>query len=190
MKTSILFIFTIILLASCKKDIEIIPKAPKLNVSGSTVAVVNADTIPDHAAFKIKLVKDDINSDETMIIFNKASKTTYSASEDALYLQGFGQEGLSSISSDGRDLVFNNLPYTPGMSIRLNVRAQADGPFSFQLSYQTKVPANTQIWLKDNYKKDSVDVRTVNYKFNVTKADTNSFGQNRFKLIIKNKPQQ
>jgi hypothetical protein len=189
MKTSILLIFTIIFLASCKKDIEIIPKIPKITTS-SSAAVVNADTIADHAAFKIKLVKDSINSDETMIIFNKASKTTYSADEDALYLMGYGQESLSSLSSDGRDLVFNNSPYTPGMSIRLDVKAQSDGPFSLQLSYQIKLPANLQVWLKDNYLKDSVDVRTTNYKFNVVKADTSSFGKNRFKLIIKEKAQQ
>jgi hypothetical protein len=134
MKTSILIIFTIIFLASCKKDIQIIPKLTKKTTS-SSVAVVNTDTIPDHAAFKIKLVKDSINSDETMVIFNKTSKLGYSAAEDALYLQGYGQESLASISNDGRDLVFNNLPYTPGMSIGLDVKAQSDGPLSLRMSY-------------------------------------------------------
>ncbi|MEO6851485.1 MAG: hypothetical protein ABI203_09605, partial [Mucilaginibacter sp.] len=125
-----------------------------------------------------------------MIIFNKSSKTSYTGAEDALYLQGFGKESLSSLSSDGLDLVLNNEPYTPGMSIPLDVKAQASGSFLLQLSYQTKLPANLKIWLKDNYLKDSVNVRTTNYNFNITKTDTNTFGKNRFKLILRSSAQQ
>ncbi|MEO6849715.1 MAG: hypothetical protein ABI203_04050, partial [Mucilaginibacter sp.] len=87
MKTPTLILLTVVLFASCKKDAQVIPKILKIT-SSTTVAVISADTITDHAAFKIKLVKDSINSDETMIIFNKSSKTSYTGAEDALYLQG------------------------------------------------------------------------------------------------------
>ena len=188
MKTSIILFAALFLLASCQKELVDLPQAPK--VASSAVAKINTDTIADHAAFKIKLVKDSINTDETMIIFNKTSHLDYSGAEDALYMQGYGQESLASISHDGRDLVFNNVPYTPGMSIGLDVKVQSDGPYMLQLSYQTKLPANTRIWLKDNYLKDSVNVRTVNYHFNISKTDTNSFGKNRFKLVIRGNGEQ
>jgi hypothetical protein len=98
---------------------------------------------------------------------------------------GFGDLSLASMSNDGKKLSINGLPYTQGMSIGLDVEAKDDGAYSLQVSYENKMPANIQIWVKDTYLKDSVNVCKANYNFTVSKADTNSFGSKRFKLIIK-----
>jgi hypothetical protein len=48
------------------------------------------------------------------------------------------------------------------------------------------VPQAYDLWLIDGYKKDSLELRYNNtYAFNIIKADTNSFGANRFKLAIR-----
>jgi len=184
---------------SCKKDAEIAPKAASLTSiksisktltpvtpTSATPLKANTDTIPDNAAFKIKLGKDSVNTDETMIVFNHSATLNYSNMNDAPYLSGFGQVSLASISKDGVDIAIKSLPYASNMSIGLDVKAKTDGVYSLKMSYQKNIPSGVQILLKDAYLKDSVDVRSKNYTFSISKADTNSFGRKRFKLVIKN----
>ncbi len=184
MKTSKLLQLSLFALAACKKEAVIIPKAAPLKFAN--VADIKRDTIPEGAAFKIKLVKDESDYDETMFIFHKTSTLAFDFNADAAYFPGYGAESLSSISSDGQDLAIYNLPYRNNLAIGLDVNMRSDGAYSFAISYERKIPANIQIWVRDTYSKDSVDVRAKNYTFNVLKADTNSFGSKRFKLVIKN----
>ena len=184
MKATILLFLILLFLSSCQKDAQDLPEI-KQPVSTSSVVTQSLDAMPDNAAFKIQLVKDNINSDDTMILFKQKAQLGYDPYEDGIYVQGNGQVNLASISSDNTDLAINTLPYTPGMSIGLYMTVKSDGAYSLQLDYQKSLPANTHIWLKDTYLKDSIDVRTKAYKFIVTKADTNSFGSKRFKLTIR-----
>ena len=139
------------------------------------------------AAFKLKMAMDSTNSDETMFLFNKTSQLNYDANVDGAYFAGYGLINLSGISKDGQNVSVYNLPYTSGMAIGLNADAKADGKYLFKISYARKIPANVQIWIKDTFLKDSVNVRKGNYSFSISKADTNTFGSKRFKLIIKSK---
>jgi hypothetical protein len=177
---SLLVLFTFF---ACKKAAQILPNPVKTT---PIVVATKPDTIPDKAIFKLKLSKDTINTDETAFIFKSTGKTTYDPMEDAPYFPGNGQVSLASISSDGRDLAINNLPYTPGMSIRLDANTKVTGAYSLAISYSNQIPTSIHIWLKDMYLKDSLDVGTKSYSFNVNLADTNTFGKNRFKLILKN----
>jgi hypothetical protein len=181
MKKLILPSLILFSLFACKKEEKITPKSTSATAS---IVKVSNDTIPNNSAFKIQLVKDSINTDETMLLFSPSAGLSYSSSYDAPYFQGFGQVSLASISSDGIDLAIHKLPYKTGMSIGLDVRMKTSGAYSLQLSYLAKMPADVQIWVKDNYLKDSVNVRTKGYSFNVSKADTNSFGKQRFKLVL------
>lgn len=184
MKTSFLLLCSLLSLASCQKDAQVLPEIkPPATATAVVTAALNA--MPDNAAFKIQLIKDNINSDDTMILFKQKAQLGYDPDEDGIYVQGNGQVNLASISNDNTDLAINTLPYTPGMSIGLYMTVKSDGAYSLQLDYQKSLPANTHIWLKDTYLKDSIDVRTQAYKFIVTKADTNSFGSKRFKLTIR-----
>ena len=181
MKKLILLSLILFSLAACQKEEKVLPKAAVL---GSNTQV-KPDTIPDNAAFKIKLVKDSTNGDETMICFNHLASLKYSSSNDAPYLPGFGKVSLASISADGIDLAINKVPYTPGMPIGLNVHTKTDGAYLLETTYKNKIPASVQVWLMDNYPKDSVNIGLNKYNFNVIKADTNSFGSKRFRLVLK-----
>jgi len=187
-KASALLLLMLFFLVACQKEAKVLPKAtPK----ETTVSIApKPDTIPDKAAFKIKLVEDENDYDETIFLFDHESGLSYSQDEDGEYLPGFGQVSLASISSDGTDLSVNRLPYRSGMSIGLDVHTKTDGAFSLGISYENKVPGNIQIWIKDTYLKDSIEVHKGNYSFNVSRADTNSFGNKRFKLILKDSVQQ
>jgi len=189
MKKLLLLSLISLSLAACQKEAIVLSKKPSAPASAAPgpaiVAKVNTDTIPDKSAFKIKLVKDSTNSDETLLTFNHLATCKYSSSNDAPYFAGFGQVSLASVSSDGIDLAINQMPYTPGMSIGLDVHAKTDGAYQLQISYVHNMPANIQIWLKDNYLKDSLNVCLKKYDFKVSTADTSSFGQKRFRLILK-----
>jgi trimeric autotransporter adhesin len=187
MKTSILLLLTLFALASCKKEAAVTPGPAPLKYAN--VASIKEDTLPDMAALKLKMVmvNDTNNYDETMFLFQKSASLTYNPDADAQYFAGFGRESLASISSDGIYLAINRLPYTRGMAIGLEANATSDNAFYFQVSYKNKIPANFQVWLKDTYTNDSTNVCTAGkYNFKVLKADTNSFGSKRFKLVLKN----
>ena len=52
-----------------------------------------------------------------------------------------------------------------------------------------QIPDVFDIWLKDAYMKDSLDIRhNPSYTFDVARADTNTYGANRFSLIIRSDP--
>ncbi|MEO6849356.1 MAG: hypothetical protein ABI203_08455 [Mucilaginibacter sp.] len=178
-----------ILLFSCKKETDLLPKAP--STTNLNIAAAKFDTIPDKAWLKIVLGKDSINTDETAFIFNHLSNTNYNANDDARYLQGYGEVSLESISTNGIGLAINTLPYQAGMSVPLNIHTKTDGTYFLNMSYERNLPDYIHVWLKDNYRKDSLDLSTgKTYNFSVLKADTSSFGSKRFKIIIEDSNQQ
>jgi hypothetical protein len=208
MKTSILILVPLILLASCKKDSVVTPdntpvtsKTTTTNNSntstssstqnttptntGTSTAANFVDTLANLSALKIRACMDSTNYDETMFLFRKGATTTYNPNEDAEYLQGYGQLSLASISPDGYDLAINSLPYTPNMSMNLDMHAKNDGAYILKISYERTLPSTLQVWIRDNYTKDSVNVRKGNYSFNIKLSDTASFGHNRFQVVLK-----
>jgi hypothetical protein len=185
MKTNqALFTCALACLFSCKKD----PAKPMQQIalpSQLAGVVTSPDTIPDGACLKIKLVKDSTNYDETMIRFNHTATKAYNPGEDAVYLMGFGQEHLASLSYDSTDLAINSLQYMPDMSVGLDIHARLSGVYRLQLSYRKNIPSGIQVWLKDAYRKDSLEISHYNYYFDLYQADTASFGRNRFSLVIR-----
>ncbi|MFB9841616.1 hypothetical protein [Mucilaginibacter ginsenosidivorans] len=183
MKTSTLLSFTLVLFVACKKDKKIAPEIK----SPVTTAIIAAstDTIPDKSGFKIKLYQDSTTYDETCIIFKRSSSPDYVFSEDAPHLDGFGHVSLANISQDGTDLSISCIPYVPGMNIGLDIHTKSSGLFFLKISGEYSMPVDKQIWLKDNYKKDSVDLRSETCSFEIDEADPNTFGKKRFVLIIK-----
>jgi len=143
------------------------------------------DTLANLSGFKIKLAADSTNYDETMFLFRKSASLGFSGSEDAQYLPGYGQVSLASTASDGTDLAINSLPYTPNMSMKLDFSTKSDGNYLLKISFERTLPSTLQVWIKDNYAKDSVNVRTGNLKFQVVKSDTASWGRNRFRVVLK-----
>ncbi len=198
MKTSTLLLISVLFLAACKKESVVTPagSATKANSSATTpvsptptapktTAPVSADTLANLSAIKLKLVQDSTNNDETMFLFKKAASSNYDPAIDAEYFAGYGQVSLASISADGTDLAINTLPYTPNKAIKLDISTKNAGTYLFKISFERTIPANVQIWLKDAYAKDSLNVRTGNYQFQVLKSDSNSYGKKRFQLVLR-----
>jgi len=135
---------------------------------------------------RVQMAKDPVNTDGIIVSFNPNASSAYVNSEDAPTLQGFGQVSLSSLSSDNVALAINALPLpAQRCSIPLKVDAQSDGTYTLNITSITALPAIFEVWLKDNYKKDSLDFRSnSSYTFDLYKAIPASYGSGRFSLVI------
>jgi trimeric autotransporter adhesin len=183
MKKIILLISLLFSLSACKKEETVLQL--KAFTTPPLFIATKADTIPDGAMVGIKLVKDSINSDETLLVFDHTSSPNYNPMEDARYLAGMGQVSLASVSADGIDLSINSSKYIYGMSIPLDVHTRVTSAVYLEISREHNIPAVMQIWVKDNYLKDSVNLCTQVYHFVADKTDTSTFGNKRFKVFFK-----
>jgi hypothetical protein len=164
------------------------PTGTVLVSQGGTTAITANDSLDDvKGSLRLQLAKDTINTDNILITFDPDAKSIYVPGTDAPTLQGFGEVSLSSLSSNNIPLSIYTLPLTPkGVKIGLKVNSQADGVFTLDLKDIKSIPLAYDLWLIDGYKKDSLQLRyNHTYAFNIFKADTGSFGANRFKLVIR-----
>lgn len=178
--------------SSITPNIEEIQTAPRL--AGSQIIAAQsaeADTALDNVTgyLRLQLAKDSINTDNVLISFKPAAKTFYVKNEDAPTFQGFGSVSMSSLSSDNVALAINALPLSKrGLTIGLKVNAKTDGTYSLSLNTISAVPEKFDIWLRDGYQKDSVNLRqNPIYAFELSNADAGSFGSDRFKLVVREK---
>jgi hypothetical protein len=143
-----------------------------------------------HRYLRLKLTKDTVNRDESTIVFSTGVSTKYSLEKDAPYRQGMGLVSLSSMSSDKVNLAINTQPLPKSSeSIALSVSATTDGTYSLRLDDIAGIPQLYDIWLKDAYRKDSVNMRQKpTYSFDVVRSDTNTFGSKRFSLVMSQNP--
>jgi len=140
---------------------------------------------------RLELVADSINSEETVIRFNDQAKNTYDINEDAQHIPGSGLVALASMTADSVPVAINNmpLPKVHAHAIKLNVFANANGTYSLNMTQVQSIPKIFQVWLKDAYKNDSLEMRrNPTYRFDVQLSDTNSFGKNRFSLVVRQDP--
>ena len=158
--------------------------------SNNTAPLASAPAKPEIAKLlKLKMFADSSNYDEIIIGFSSTASTKYNGYEDAKDLGGIGaMESLSSISSDNVLLAVNFLPLPKQthLEIRLKTKASISRQFTLQKTKLDSLPPIYEVWLMDKYKKDSLDLRNnSSYVFYVDLADTSSFGNNRFSIVIK-----
>ncbi|HTI59826.1 putative Ig domain-containing protein [Mucilaginibacter sp.] len=137
----------------------------------------------------IKLAMDTINTDETLLNFDSGTKTTFDIAEDARYQTGTGKVHLASMSADRVALAINQLPLSRTVNIPLKVSATSNGSYTITAKRITGVPALYDIFLKDAFTKDSINMRTTgSYSFDINTADTSTFGSDRFVLTMTQNP--
>jgi hypothetical protein len=168
---------------SCKKDLVSSVSSAKQKTP-VVPAAAKHDTIPNGSCFNIRLQQDSAALDETSVIFKQSASSTFNDQEDARYFQGMGKANLWSFTGDGTPCAIQTTSYTGGMSIVLGTQFRHSGTYLLKVSF-LKMPSAKHIWLHDGMKNDSLDLRTRNYVFDVNTADTTSYGNNRFKVILR-----
>jgi len=187
-------IFTLLLVtaigfSACQKENDkqvIAPNQVSQKPATSTTGL-NQDTLSVNGYMRVQLAMDSVNTDNILINFNPTAQTTFNLIEDAPTLQGLGLVSLSSLSSDGRALSIYTLPLTSkGDNIAIRVSAKTSGNYKLNLGAVSNVPTTFKIWLKDNYKKDSVNFASnPSYTFALNTADTSTYGNHRFSLVLR-----
>ena len=140
---------------------------------------------------KLQMTKDSIHNENIVIRFNENAKTAFDFNADALYFRGFSPVSLSSSSSDHIALAINQqpLPKQSATRVGLNIAATESGTYTMSLKALAALPRLYDIWLMDNYRKDSVDMRVnPSYLFDINTKDTTSLGRNRFVLVVRQNP--
>jgi hypothetical protein len=138
----------------------------------------------------MKLEKDSITYNYCGIYFSKAWSDKH-AEDDAIDMNGTsGGVVMSSLSSDSIRLAVNHMSdYAKGINVKLYANASANGTYNLKIEGIRNIDTLYDIYLLDNYKKDSLDIRRYGtYIFDLNKSDTNSFGGNRFVLSIHPRP--
>ncbi|MDR3693255.1 DUF2341 domain-containing protein [Mucilaginibacter sp.] len=163
-------------------------------VSGSSLLLGTPDAQSAYNSYlRIKLVTDTLNNDDIVVGFNSTSSTKFNGTEDARFMPGSGSvQSLAALSSDsiGTSVKWVPLPKGPvNQAIRLNVAAKTSGTYTLQRTDFKAIPQLYQVWLMDNYKKDSLDIRNnTTYAFDISLTDTASYGSNRFRLVVRQDP--
>ncbi|AYL96317.1 LamG-like jellyroll fold domain-containing protein [Mucilaginibacter celer] len=141
---------------------------------------------------RFRLIKDTVNTDAIVIGLKTDISPAYNEAKDAEDLGGNGaQVSLSAMSSDSVKATIYRSPYPHKVQqvIPLYADATASGAYQLNLSDVSNLPALYQVWLKDSFTKDSVDIKANTlYNFNIDKGNAASFGKDRFKLILRQDP--
>ncbi|TWJ00096.1 putative secreted protein (Por secretion system target) [Mucilaginibacter frigoritolerans] len=149
---------------------------------------LNTNSLQD---IRLEMAADSINKEETVICFKSDAQNGFVVNEDSQYLTGSGKVGLCSMSADSVPLAINNIPLPkPNQTIvRLEIGATTDGVYTLNRTEINNIPKLYRVWLMDAYMKDSLDIRNnATYTFNLYKADGNSYGANRFSVVIRQDP--
>jgi hypothetical protein len=159
--------------------------------TGATSLAVHAVNTANYSEdIRLSLSKDTTSKSEILIGFNPGSNKKYNQKEDDLYFSGqHAPQAMWVTSADSFKVVSKwltlpkaNQPDTANVT----VSALTSGQYTLTRSELKAVPALYDLWLMDNYKKDSLDIRhNSTYIFNIDLNDTASFGKNRFKVIIR-----
>lgn len=145
-----------------------------------------------HPYLRIQLKKDSVNDDDILIRFNEPASENYVLNEDAEDIGGNGAlVSLSSFSVDKMSrLAINGMPPVSAIN-KIFLAADATESGLYELHRKEFVGAADvyQVWLKDNFTKDSLDFRANDtYTFRIDKNNSATFGDNRFELVFRKKP--
>jgi hypothetical protein len=161
-----------------------------LNLFMDTQEGMNTATqipVDEHLRLQMAVAQDSINTDDTYIGFSPSYHPQFVIDEDAEYKLGNGKVSMASYTSDSVQVSINKMPL-PGLKktiIPLYASARAVGSYTITMTELEGIAPVYEVWLMDKYAKDSVDMRkTPLYSFSIS-ADTNSYGSNRFQLVIK-----
>lgn len=141
---------------------------------------------------RIKLVKDSINTDESLIAFEPDAKNDYEPILDADRLNGIGNVAtLASYATQNTQMLAINhvhsIDSTTRVKLYVNVTG-AQGINALTFSGLETLDQRYDVFLIDHYKKDSLQINLYKqYAFNIRPDSAGSYGDSRFELAFHKK---
>jgi len=156
--------------------------------TGTNLLLGKPPVVKNPQYMRLQMGLDSVNVDETIIQFDSDAKNAYVFNEDAPYRIGTGKVTLASLSADNKTLALNSQPLTNGLSVPLTINTNAYATHTISLKDIKGIPQLFDVWLKDAFRKDSINLRTTTtYTFDIT-TDTGSYGSHRFSVIMRENP--
>jgi hypothetical protein len=186
MKKLIVPVLIILSLLACQKTAKVVPKSASIK---DTVVKTNSDTIPELATIGMIMQQDSAVLTGTQFMFSKTFHLTATDSYDGGSATpggpATGPALLYALSSDGKDLVNDAVPYTPGMATYLDVTVKNGGNYILKAGDFFNIPSYIRVWLRDTYLKDSTNLSIGNYHFNIDNSNPATYGKKRFQVVFK-----
>jgi hypothetical protein len=138
----------------------------------------------------LKMVQDSANYDVTHLRYLDTYKYEYDEMEDADDLNGPNQNVFfGAMTSDNHLVAIASQPLgQQGTSVFLSVNDNYSGTYTIEKINLTGIPQVYDVWLMDHFKNDSLDLRANSvYKFNLDKANPQTFGNSRFEVVVRKK---
>lgn len=163
-------------------------------VTGSKLLMGTPAALTAYSSYlRLNLITDSINHSDMVVGFNSAATNAFNPVIDAEFFPSSGSpQAISAISSDGVKTSVKWVAFpgnTTTQIIKLAVSAQTAGQYTLQRMDFDAIPQIYDVWLMDNYKKDSLDLRNnTTYVFDISASDTASFGSNRFTIVLRQDP--
>ncbi|MGY3213275.1 T9SS type A sorting domain-containing protein [Mucilaginibacter sp. HD30] len=135
----------------------------------------------------MQMVQDSANYDVTLLRFSNDYNENYLNTEDADDLSANGQTVfLGAMTADKHLVSTASQPLNKKKTaVSLSVDDDSSGAFTLNKMNLTDIPDKYDVWLKDNYKKDSLDLRANStYNFDIDKNNAATFGNNRFEVVV------
>lgn len=141
---------------------------------------------------RIKLAKDSINTDESLIAFEPDAKNDYEPVLDADRLTGMGNVAtLASYATQNTQMLAINHLHSIDSTLRVKLYVNvsgAQGINTLTFSGLETLDPRYDVFLVDHYKKDSLQVNIYNqYAFNIRTDSAASYGDSRFELVFHKK---
>lgn len=135
----------------------------------------------------MELRKDTVNKDDILLFFDKKNKAAYDHEEDSLDPGGLNAIlDLSSLASNGEILSINALPEMGSVpEVRLFTHTTTSGELGMYWNADD-ISSQFELLFEDRLLQTSKNMRKETaYHFVVNKADSTTFGKNRFRILIK-----
>ena len=173
---------------------KITPNPYNPSNTGSSATTVLAASVGSgqvngsQGSIRLQMEMDSVNKEELYVGFGRGYSGGYKVSEDALYNSGPSKVHFYSQTAERAGVAINKQPLVSSgqVVIPLVLTAGTDGRYQIRRTDMSGIPAVFDIWLMDDYKKDSLDIRhNSSYLFDITNGDTSSYGSRRFRLLLR-----
>jgi hypothetical protein len=138
----------------------------------------------------LKMVQDSANYDIAHLRYLDTYKNEYNEMEDADDLNGPNQNVFfGAMTTDDHLVAIASQPFgEKSSSVFLSVNDNFSGTYSIEKTNLAGIPDVYDVWLMDHFKNDSLDLRANSvYKFNLDKANPQTFGKSRFEVVVRKK---
>lgn len=145
---------------------------------------VNVFKTNEHPDLTIRLFKDQFNYDDLIIKYIDESKAGFDAYD--INKMWSSEVNLAAMLPGSKYLALNAKPSKPaGDTIPISAYVRANGEYTLNFSNTETFAANKPLYLLDFYNGNIVDLRSKDkYIFTADMFDPNSYGDNRFALVV------